>query len=133
MRSLKKGPSAPPISNEDAALVQMSDPVKFLQALQQISRRPDRYQVAWDAESLSWIARMWHEASLVAVGDADLVAACLKERDRYRFLARELFVGERERKEPGVAIMNEPGDWPHPAVMQRAIAAFEHADIRVVQ
>lgn len=109
------------------------DPIIFLASFLKMRGNRDRGKYAFDYESLEWIARAWQEASIAAVGDSDLRAACLHERDRYAQLAREVFHGSMERKVEGVVFLDAPSDWPRKETIRGAMKALAHAQVAVVQ
>lgn len=119
----------PNLREDEEALMSKGDPIKYLKAFARIARRPDRYKIGFDRQTLQWVARMWNEAAVASLGDD----AITHEAERYGKLSRDLDASMVEYQTDGVVFLNQPGDWPRAATIHKAISAFAHAQINVIQ
>lgn len=121
------------ITAEELYESRFGNPVVFLGAFMGMAARPDRYKIGFDAETLEWIGRVWAEAAMAAIGSTRVYDACLREAQRYAFLAKQLKDGALECGQDGVAILDARADWPHKETLKGAIRALAHAQIAAVQ
>jgi hypothetical protein len=107
--------------------------VDFLRAFAAMRNHPLWKEIGFEQDSLAWIARVWQEAAIAAVGNTRLRDACNHEAERYASLRQGLVDGMMERQEPGVVFLSDRSDWPHPKVLKGAIRALRHAQIGRLQ
>jgi len=108
------------------------DPIAYLRALRRMVRRQphERAAVAFDHTDLEFCAAAW-EAAAIAAGHNGMRRLFFEQCLLYRRLEKQLKDGEHERGEAGIMTM-EDHDWPHTTLINAAIAALEHAQIRSI-
>ena len=119
----------PSLRMDEEEIMKRGDPVAYLKAFARISRRKDRTRIGFDRQTLRWVADMWNTAAIVAPDDDEIK----HEAARYRKLASDLESGMVEYRQEGVVFLTHAQDWPRAATIHRAINAFVHAQIKVIQ
>lgn len=122
----------PFITDDELYSARFGNPIVFLGAFLGMSARRDRYKIGFDAASLDWISDVWSTAALTAAGDSRLRDACLHEAARYKALSDDLKNGQRQNGVDGVAVLNEPNDWPRKDTIKEAIRCLAYAQITSV-
>jgi hypothetical protein len=122
----------PEISHFDFLYAQHGNPVKFLGAFLAMRRVKYRKLIGWDRETLEWVARVWEQAAIAAVGKERLRDACLHEKARYIHLANMLLQGEVEHQSTGMVMFDRADDWPPVPVVRAAMKALEQAEVKSV-
>jgi hypothetical protein len=123
---------APILSIAEVSTVANGNPITFLRAFHTIAQSPNRGEIAFDHEVLSWMVRMWEHAAIAAAGNPTLHAECIKERDRCRHFYKVLTEGQGERNAFGAVYFDNKSDWPHPEIVKQAVKALAHAQIASV-
>ncbi len=108
------------------------DPVAYLRAMRRMVRRApsEKAAIGFDHTDLEFCAKAW-DAAAIAAGDNGMRKLFLDQRRLYRQLEKLLKNGEHARGEAGIMRM-EDADWPHVTLINAAIAALEHAQIRSI-
>lgn len=119
----------PSLRMDEEEMMKRGDPVAFLKAFYRISKRPDRYKIGFDRQTLHWVARMWNEAAVVSLMADDI----RHEAERYNKLLKELEEGIYEFQTDGVVFLTDMRDWPRASTIQKAISAFAHAQVNVIR
>ena len=112
---------------DDGYGIYAEDPVAILGALLSMQYRKDRGKIAFDHEDLNTVSRAWQRACIAGIGNK----AFVEEREKFAKLRDELKNGMSERGQIGVMIL-EKRDWPKPEIINEAIKALEHAEIRSI-
>jgi hypothetical protein len=126
------GIKAPDLSLVEIDIIARRSPLEFLAAFEAMSRYPERKEVGFDHQALDWISQVWDRAALATVGKTHLRDACIRERDRYAKLCKDLKDGMHERQESGVVFLDLASDWPHPKVMRGAIRALKEIGLNTL-
>ena len=119
----------PSLRMDEEELMKRGDPVAYLKAFARIARRPDRYKIGFDRQTLQWVAKMWNEAAVASLGDD----AIKHEAERYSHLSQKLDAEVVELKTDAVVFLSEPRDWPRASTIHAAIRAFNQAQINVIR
>ena len=108
------------------------DPVAYLRALRRMVRKPpaDRAAIGFDHTDLEFCAKAWNAAA-IASGVSSMRALFLDQKTMYERLTKQLKNGEHEHGSAGIMRM-EDHDWPHRTLINAAIAALAHAQIRSI-